>query len=347
MLRKVLIGASTLALLGGAAQAATNQFQVIQNGNSNSANGNQSGGTNEIAYIEQVGNSNSATTNQQGGGNSNNSFLTQRGNQNVASVTENGVRNESDTFQGCGFRQGNPALGSRCGGGGETPVANTHITESQSGTDGFTFVFQAADGNSATITQDGANMGRGSIPAGSRLGSVSANADIEQYHNDNSATVVQHNSSTLFAEANPDVGFDGSEGNVTILQGVRYDVSTDPPGQPVTTTPPLDSPGQNNSASVTQNIGATNSYVLIAQGVSDNLATVTQNGLDEFLEIRQDGPAGNGGNNTADVTQTGDRTTAFIYQFGISNSATLNQITNGSLADIRQMGNLNHANITQ
>jgi hypothetical protein len=344
MFRKFLIGASALALASGTAQAA-NTWQNIQNGNQNSTTGSQATGTNEIAYIEQVGNNNTATNNQ-GPGANNYDFVAQRGNHNTATISQTGTANESDVFQGCGARQTGANAGTfRCG--ADFPFNNNTANVSQGGTNAFNYIFQIADGNSATVTQDGSSMGRPCAVGGNCIGAVESNTDIEQYTQNNIATVTQHNNSTINGSSNSYV--QGAEGNVTIYQGVSY---TDAPATPVTSANAVYADSTvdgSNNANVTQNAGATNSRVYVAQNLKANLALVTQGGSDEFVEIRQDNTAANAvlGNNTADVTQTGNSTVAFVFQNGISNSATLNQSTTAAFADIRQIGNQNHANISQ
>jgi hypothetical protein len=352
MIKKMLIGASAFALATGIAHAAPNDFTLWQVGNQNNANGNQVGGTSETAYIEQVGNKNSATTNQQNPGNTNFGWVAQRGDTNTSMITQNGTNNEADVFQGCGYRRGVVANGSRCSGGGEIIVTGTNSSVTMNGGNGFTVIDQLASGNSATVTQTGTNMGRaGSSPGtGGALGNVSANADIEQYSQSNIATVQQSNSSTLNASTNSHNV--GNEGNVTIFQGVRYPTAAGSfitPADAAAATYASPTDAGSNQATVNQNAGATNSHVYIAQYLSSNLALVTQNGSDEYAEIRQDNTTGGAviGNNNADVTQSGAGATALVYQNGISNSATLNQSSAGATANINQIGNQNVTHINQ
>jgi hypothetical protein len=338
MFRHLLIGASALSLAAGTAHAA-NTATTTQTGNQNDVTVNKSTGTNDTVVIQQVGNNDSATAIQ--GGTTNYGVTLQNGNGNTATNNNSGSRNRSDVRQGC------PT--SVCGSNQTTNNNSATVTQTSTSSNNWNFVFQSpgstgsgGGGNVASVTQSG-NGGNVGNPATAPLtlgGYSIANTELVQYGTDSSITVSQA----------------GSTQRATVYQGAAFDTTANPPGVHVSSTPTFYDPfgpTSSNSATITQNSTAALAQAFVYQGASGNTAEVTQGDSSQFAEIRQSTEEtgmipGEGGNNATITQDTGATgAIAFIFQQGVSNSATVHQITAGANADFRQFGTMNTANVSQ
>jgi hypothetical protein len=343
-MRQLLIGASALALglAGSAADAALlspNKTTTTQTGNKNDITVDQHTGSGDTVLIEQIGNTNSATSIQ--GGTGNYDVTVQNGNDNTATNSSSGTANRSDIRQGC------PT--SLCGSDLTTNNNSATVTQTSTSTRNWNYVFQSpgssgagGGGNTASVTQsgNGGNVGNPATTPRTPGGYSFANTELVQYGTGSSIVVDQA----------------GDSQQATVYQGAAFDTATNPPGSHVSSSPSFYDPygvTDNNSATITQNIGATSAQAFVYQGASDNVAEVTQSGLSQFAEIRQSteesGMLPVEGGNSAAVTQYGGATgaVAFIFQQGFGNSVTLSQSTVGAHADLYQNGSQNTINVSQ
>ena len=338
MMKSFLVSASVIALsvfaipVAFAQTAATtvtiNTQTTTQNGDFNKITINQVASVKSEATINQKGSANTALITQSGKGDF--GFSQVVGSNNMVTQTFAGpssgtaTNNRSEVYQ-CATAACDATLS-------VTPANNT-ATTNLSGTNNVSHIVQAGNGNIATTKLTG-NGAAGAV----------ANAAIEQYTDYNTAEIDQTGTSA---------------GLVKIIQGVTTVGATrkTPVSSPYTkTSAPAVTlgafpTGANNFATVTQASGANNGVVNIYQGADFNLATADQAGMNQFVEIRQDGATSTDtyGNNNAKVTQELSATTAsaYVIQEGRSNTLTLTQSAANVKADLAQFGNLNKLTLTQ
>ncbi len=379
---RLLLGISTIALASSVATAQTNTTQnsqtgvgnvatvdntapgnignsstIVQNGNYNSATVFQRESFN-ISYIQQAGTSNEGVHQQSGNSNSadtreNGDFLksavAQVGNSNKATVAQVGGYNISTVRQGFAIDSATPA--------GE---------------------FRPANGNSATVDQNGYGI---SSEIGQRGASAGAPAASQ-----NTAFVYQRSAGFTTSLQQQSRIIQESRGNTAEV--FQYEGSTDAPNSSTITqrhsAATADSGAASNRASVAQEGTGQTSSVLQdglrstatvrmqggGVGTDANQVSISQTGndLNVSYRLRPRAPGGAVGNQ-ATAQQTGTRHTADIYQFGSADRATvtqadgvdtgayatgetargevfLSQNTRGGAAAIRQTGD-NFADVTQ
>ena len=277
-----------------------------QNGDFNVAKVTQVG-RDDIAVLSVFGNYNTATQ----------TFTGNRG----------GVTNNVSLIFQCGYAACDASAS-------VTPTGNT-ATSNLSGTNAFSFIGQAGNGNIATAKLSG---------DGGSNGFFNANSDIEQFTDYNTAEVDQTGTAAGLVKIIQGVTTVGAKRGVAI--GTPYSTSSAPAVK--LGTYPV---GANNSATVTQASSADNGIANIYQGADFNLATADQAGTNQFVEIRQDGATSSDtyGNNNAKVTQEigGSSAQAYVLQNGQSNAVSLTQSAENVTADVAQFGNHNQLTLTQ
>lgn len=298
-----------------------NLSDAFQSGDGNSAKVNQDG-TFQTSFVDQSGDngvvdigqdegsSNNSATVRQGGLN-NDSFVYQFGagtSGNSADVTQNGTGNANRTLQYSGYNRLEPATGN-------TVIVNQTATSSNS----LTTTAQEGSGNLADIKVEGAGVSvLGRQTSSSAYYNEPPETDVWQISDNNKAYIEQASDAS----------------RVTIYQGLE---------QPVQAQFGYNlALGTNNYAKVVQTAGADGSRGDVIQGGSDNIANVTQSGLNSISYLNQLGTG-----NEAGVTQTGDNNQSYLTQNGNGHDATVNQSSNGNVSNLLQNGNGNSAIVQQ
>ena len=296
-----------------ATQTTVNKQTTEQKGDSNSIEIDQVKGAREDAGIFQTGNSNVAKITQSGTGDS--AYSQSNGNGNTVTMTfaTGATNNASEVYQS---------------------ADSNSATSTISGTDQKSVIIQSGNSNTA-LTKLSGNGGTGS----------DANATIEQRSVFNDATITQAGTQSGSAKIIQGVT------TASATRGSKYNVAyTTSTAAPVTKKSTGDV-GAFNVATVSQDSNASTGVANIYQGADFNEAHATQNGGNQFVEIRQDSATGAEmfGNNLAEVTQDagGIGASAFVLQNGQSNQVYLTQSALNVSADLAQYGNKNVLTLTQ
>ncbi|MCL3880775.1 hypothetical protein [Marivita sp. GX14005] len=321
---------TTAITLGMTGAALANDSTIDQIGLSNMATVDQTGGSEGISGIEQIGGSHQASVTQSD--NPNNGTP----NFNVASNTSNIYQEGSGaeaTVNQTGDPNGNPGNVSTIEQFNDGPPAAVAIVE-QDGTNNSSFVSQGRD-----------------VDPLDRRGQT---ADVSQIGHDNSSSVIQRGNLntanvTQTADGNTSiVDQSGLDNLADVLQSGNGNLSTVTQSANFGTVD-VEQSGDNNISDVTQS-GRANSSVaaLILQDGNDNTSTVLQTSLvagagsaNQFAEVTQstDGNSSyieqDGGDPVADASNPGNSASVFqmvtagnvstIYQSGAGNTATVNQ----------------------
>ena len=267
---------------------ADNQSRIGQDGSGLSANVTQSGVNGVVEIGQDMGSSNNSASVTQGGVN-NDSFVYQYNgaSNNSVDVTQNGSNNATRTVQVGNYNR-------------SIDATNNSVTVNQTATssNSLTTTAQEGTGNIADIKVSGAGVsvaGRQTTSSG-YYNNEPPETDVWQISDNNKAYIDQASDAS----------------RVTIYQGLEQPVQ----GQFGYNL----ALGQNNYAKVTQTAGADNSRADVIQGGDDNIANVTQSGLNSISYLNQYGTG-----NDATVIQSSDNNQSFITQNGNGNMASVTQ----------------------
>src|SRR5690606_38210826 len=270
MKKFLLASVSAAAILATPAFAQSNDSEITQTGNTNTATIGQSGASN-ISDVTQSGNTSQATLDQSGNGNV--SEIVQQ-NLNKANVAQLGTDGESRGIQN---GNQNDAVNHNGGiadpGGIEEPIAyGVGVRQRATSEDAYSYIEQNGIGAWAEVDQDGINNSS-DIRQGNDVKRNSDRAFVDQMGDDNTSTIKQSTDDTGPA-VNPSFAGENT---------VNFSIDN--------TT------GSRNNSNITQNaINGDN------DATPNGLATVNQLSDDNTSDITQSGDA------TASVTQSGGNT---------------------------------------
>lgn len=324
------------------------------------------------AKISQTGDRNTASINQAVGGVLNGSAeaeILQQGNRNTANVSQ-------QNLQAMTARFANVASVTQIAARATANVnqihdygtfGNNRATVNQRRADSVATINQRGDRNTATIRQ--------LAPAVAPIASISQNglrntATVEQ-HSNLGQVVVEQGVFTTLAGTSPDSQWNdvmvlssGASPDIYVRQGGN-DNSTNIVEDGFFGRIDVNNYGRFNDVVITQSsshgivdvftqAGSDFNYAEIAQGVSDygSEAYINQSGDYSEALISQDDPLSLGGENQADITQTGNATApggifSEITQSGANNSASTAQASSIANSVITQTGSAHLATVTQ
>lgn len=307
-----------------------------------------------------------ATVDQDGTGNRSDIAQTAAGGTSIATVEQKGIFNNSavrqtadataDVTQGGAYGDNDSFIDQS--GSGASAVVIQNGDGSQGGP-GFptneSFVNQEGANTTAEVTQNGSqNFSDIDQLAGSNgsFATVVQTTDPDGITNSaerNESTIIQTALSTAYVEQIGQSNFSkvtqngaGATSDFAAANAESTAVYVSQKGFNGSSEIKQTDAGSDNEAVLLQTDFSINEQSEITQSGSENLAVVTQSGMDNFSEVLQGGDL-----NTATVNQSGINNDSYVDQSGNSNTATVTQYSNNNYSTVNQSGNGNTATVTQ
>jgi hypothetical protein len=321
------------ALFAASFAMAQNTATTTQKGNSNEAETTQLG--NNTATTMQEGNSNIASQNQSG---VNTASITSVGDRNTAVQTQSlgvlGAINEATILQEGGGNTGDKTFDNFASQNQEG-LSNVASIRQQEQGNGTAVQIQIGEGNRATINQR--NPWGAALPGNQSFQTQEGNNNVAE------AAIVNGPGNLSLQNQK------GDDNYSRVVQGNGSN------------TAEHEQIGNFNYSFSTQN---GRSDVFISQSGDDNIATTTQTGARNFIDIAQNGFGNNtgvnpywnavdrgviqiGADNIAELSQKGDDNNHLIRQTGDLNEAYATVVGNSNIGLILQTGDTNIATMTQ